>query len=81
MDAPPTCPRDEWIERFSARFRKLQLLLSDKQTSDVASAAFESASDIEPEEAAVVFGEIMDAGVPLEDLKRWTTLRTKDAPP
>jgi len=65
MDAQPTCPREEWIERFSTRFRESRPLISHEQAVELASAAFKTASDIEPEEAAVVFGEIADARVPL----------------
>jgi hypothetical protein len=67
----PTCSREEWIERFAARFRESRPWISHEQAVDVASAAFTTANDIEPEEAAVVFGEIVDARVPLDDLTRW----------
>jgi len=71
MEAQPTCPREEWIERFSARFRDSRPSISEQQAADVASAAFGMAHDIEPEDAAVVFGEIVDARVPLDDLTSW----------
>jgi len=78
MDVQPTCPRDEWVERLSVRLRELQPGISHPQALDVASAAFRSASDLQPEEAAVVFGEILDAHVPLDDLL--ATLTAKDSP-
>jgi len=78
MDIQPTCPRDEWVERLSVRFRELQPGISHEQAVDVASAAFPTAGDLEPEEAAVVFGEILDAHVPLDDLL--ATLRTQEDP-
>jgi hypothetical protein len=71
MEAQPTCSRDEWVERFSTRFRALQPLVSLAQAVEVASAAFPTANDIEPEEAAAVFGEILDASVPLKEVNRW----------
>jgi hypothetical protein len=71
MDAQPNNPREEWIERFATRFRESRPLISHEQAVELASAAFKTASDIEPEDAAVVFGEIADARVPLADLKRW----------
>lgn len=77
MDVQPTCPRDEWVERLSVRFRELQPGISHEQAVDVASAAFPTASDLQPEEAAVVFGEILDAHVPLDDLL--ATLRMKES--
>jgi len=73
----PTCPRDEWFERLSARLCKLQPGISHEQAIDIASAAFPTASDLEPEEAAAVFGDILDALVPLDDLL--ATLRTKES--
>jgi hypothetical protein len=45
-------------------------LLSETQCADVAAAAFQSSNDLEPEDAAVVFSEILDASVPLNDLNR-----------
>ena len=65
------CPRNEWIERFSARFRELAPLVSHDQSVEIASAAFQKVNDMVPEEVAVVFGEILDANVPLNDLERW----------
>lgn len=44
----------------------------------VAQLAFDSASDLAPEEAAAVFAEILDARVPVHDLKRWMT--SEDSP-
>jgi hypothetical protein len=70
MDAP-MCGCDEWIERFSARLRELQPLISQAQALEVASVASQSASDMEPEEAAVEFLDVLNAGVPVKDLKRW----------
>jgi len=66
----PSCPLDEWVRRFALRLRELQPLLSDAQCADVAAAAFQSSNDLEPEDAAVVFSEILDASVPLNDLNR-----------
>jgi hypothetical protein len=71
MDAQPTCPREEWIERFATRFRESRPSITHQQAVDVASAAFKTANDIEPEDAAGVFREILDANVPLDDLTRW----------
>jgi hypothetical protein len=64
------CPLDEWVRRFALRLQELQPLLSDTQCADVAGAAFQSSNDLEPEDAAVVFSEILDASVPLNDLNR-----------
>ena len=66
----PSCPRDEWVERFATRFGELQPMVSAKQSCEVGEAAFPSANDLEPEEAASVFSEILDASVPLNDLTR-----------
>lgn len=63
--------REEWEGRFCARLHELRPRIGDKQRLDLASGAFKVADDIEPEEAAVVFAEILDAGVPLADMKRW----------
>lgn len=71
MDAQPTCPREEWIERFATRLRESRPLISQQQAVDVASAAFTTANDIEPEDAAEVFGEIVDANVPVDELTSW----------
>ena len=66
----PSCPRDEWLRRFALRLKELQPLLSEIQCGDVAAAAFQSSNDLEPEDAATVFSEILDASVPLNDLNR-----------
>jgi hypothetical protein len=49
----------------------LQRLVSHEESIEVALTAFSNASDIEPEEAAVVYSEILDAGVPPKDFSRW----------
>ena len=69
-DAPPTWPHDEWVQRFAARFGELQPMVSAEQSCEVGAAAFANANDLEPEEAALVFSEILDASVPLNDLNR-----------
>lgn len=74
----PNSGRDEWVGRFALRLRELRPSLPDHEVADVAQVAFESASDLEPEEAAAVFGEILNARVPIPDLKRWMT--KKDSP-
>ncbi len=66
------CSHDEWVRRFSLYFHALQPLTSEQQSLDVASAAFPSSNDLAPEDAAVVFGEILDASVPLNDTNRAT---------
>jgi hypothetical protein len=65
------CARDEWNERFSARLRELQPLISQEQALEVASVASQGAIDMEPEVAAVEFLDVLNAGVPVKDLKRW----------
>jgi len=59
------------MERFCARLHELRPRIGHDQVLGVASGAFNVAGDIEPEEAAVVFVEILDAGVPPADMKRW----------
>lgn len=73
-----TTERDEWVARFVARLRNLRGSLPVDEAKDVALIAFETAGDLTPEDAAVVFGEILDAKVPIHDLRRWT--RSKKAP-
>jgi hypothetical protein len=70
LELEPSCPRDEWLRRFALRLKELQPLLSEIQCGDVAAAAFQSSNDLEPEDAATVFSEILDASVPLNDLNR-----------
>lgn len=72
MDAPSST-NDEWIRQFAARLRELRSSVSDREALEVAQLAFDSASDLAPEEAAVVFAEILNARVPVHDLKRWMT--------
>ncbi len=50
-------------------------MLSAQQSCEVAEAAFASANDLEPEEAALVFSEILDASVPLNELTRAFTMK------
>ena len=45
-------------------------MVSSEQSCEVGTAAFASANDLEPEEAALVFSEILDASVPLNELNR-----------
>ena len=59
-------PREGWDRLL----KQLQPLLSEFQSMELASAAFASSSDLEPDEAATVFSEILDASVPLNDLNR-----------
>lgn len=72
MDAPSSS-NDEWVSRFTARLRELRPSLIEQEAAEVAQVAFDSASDLEPEDAAAVFGEILNARVPVHDLKRWMT--------
>lgn len=75
MEAPNRS-HDEWIRRFAARLRELRPSVPDveaAEVAEVAQVAFTAANDLEPEEAAAVFGEILDARVPVHDLKRWMT--------
>jgi hypothetical protein len=69
-DALLSSPHDGWVQRFAARFGELQPLVSAEQSFEVGAAAFASANDLEPEEAALVFSEILDASVPLNELNR-----------
>ena len=71
MDAGPNCSRDEWIERFAGHFGQLQPSIGRERAVGLATAAFARANDIEPEAAAVVFGELLDARVPMEELASW----------
>ena len=70
LELKPSCPLDEWVRRFAVHLKELQPLLTEIQCADVAGAAFQSSNDLEPEDAATVFGEILDASVPLNDLNR-----------
>jgi hypothetical protein len=70
MNEHPTHSLDEWVRRFAVRFQELQPLLSTDQAEEVGTAAFASSGDLEPEIAAQVFSEIVDASVPLNDLNR-----------
>jgi len=74
-DALPGWSHDEWVQRFAARFGQLQPMVSADQSLEVAAAAFASANDLAPEEAALVFSEILDASVPLNALNRAYTAR------
>ena len=78
-DAPPGWPHDEWIQRFAARFGELQPMVSAEQACEVGEAAFAGAHDLEPEEAALVFSEILDASVPLNALTRAYVSKEKPA--
>ena len=69
-DGPLSWPHDEWVQRFAARFAELQPMVSAEQSREVGTAAFASANDLGPEEAALVFSEILDASVPLNELNR-----------
>ncbi|MEQ1684181.1 MAG: hypothetical protein ABL916_11065 [Burkholderiaceae bacterium] len=64
---------DEWIRRFAARLGELRPPVAGGEAMEVAQLAFGSANDLAPEEAAAVFAEILDARVPVHDLKRWMT--------
>lgn len=70
MNTAPSVPREEWIPQFARHLGQLQPLMSEGQCMDLASAAFASSSDLEPDVAASVFSEILDASVPLNDLNR-----------
>ena len=70
MESEPSCPPDEWVRRFALRMQELQPLLNATQCADVAAAALQSSNDLEPEDAALVFSEILDASVPLNELNR-----------
>lgn len=72
MDVSPVCPRDEWLQRFLARFSGSPFRLSDEEKANFASAAFPTTNDIEPELAAEVFAEIiLNAGVPVNEVSKW----------
>jgi hypothetical protein len=70
MDTASSVPREEWLSQFARHLKQLQPLLSEFQCLEVAAAAFESSNDLQPDEAATVFSEILDASVPLNDLNR-----------
>ena len=70
MDSASSRPREEWIRQFADHLQQLQPLMSGPQCTDLANAAFASSNDLEPEDAAAVFSEILDASVPLNDLNR-----------
>jgi hypothetical protein len=67
----PESPRDKWIDRFVARLRILRPSLADSETAVVALVAFEGGKDLDPEDAAAEFDEILAVGVPVGDLRRW----------
>lgn len=64
---------EEWFSRCTTRLRELRPSLTEQDAAEVSQVAFDSASDLEPEDAAAVFGEILNARVPVHDLKRWMT--------
>lgn len=66
------------MSRCAARLRHLRPAIPHADAAQVATVAFDSAKDLHPEEAAQVFIEVLNAGVPVHDLKRW--LRPKEAP-
>ena len=70
MLGSPSLQFDEWVRRFAIRFKELQPMTSEVQALEVASAAFPTSADLDPEDAAVVFSEIVDASVPLNELNR-----------
>lgn len=72
MDSPSSS-NEEWFSRCIARLLELRPPLTEQEAAEVAQVAFDSASDLEPEDAAAVFGEILNARVPVHDLKRWMT--------
>jgi hypothetical protein len=67
----PSYPHDEWVRRFAARLRELRPSVTE-EAIEVGLVAFDRASDLDPDDAAGVFVEILNAGVPVHDLKRWT---------
>lgn len=67
----PSFPYNEWVQRFAAHFRVLQPLRNDAQCIEIAVAAHPSSNDLSPEDAAGVFSEILDAKVPVSELRGW----------
>jgi hypothetical protein len=72
MNAPDDSYTD-WARCFVARLLQLRPSLTETEASEVALVAFETASDIEPHDAAEVFGGVLDAKVPIHDLRRWVS--------
>jgi hypothetical protein len=69
-DAQPG-PRETWLRQCEAHLRLLRPSLSAHDAEVVALLAFGSAADLVPEDAAAVYAEVLAAGVPVGDLKRW----------
>ena len=70
LDREPT-PRETWLRRCEAHLLGLRPSLSAHEVDVVALLAFGSGSDLVPEDAAAVYAEVLAAGVPVADLKRW----------
>jgi len=70
METPSSGSHEEWVRRFASHLQQLQPLLSAAQCMELANAAFASSNDLEPDVAATVFSEILDASVPLNDQNR-----------
>ena len=64
MKALPICSQVEWVRRFTFCLRSLQPDVDEVRATHIAITAFPSASDIEPEEAAAVFAEVLEASAP-----------------
>ena len=55
--ATETCPRPEWTRRFAYRAMLVRPALDSMSAVMVAEAAFDDASDLEPEDAAESYAE------------------------
>jgi len=68
---PAADGRNEWVRHFVARLHELRPSTRDEELIQAALVAFDTANDLDPNDAAAVFTEILNAGVPAHDLKRW----------
>lgn len=74
----PSSNNDKWFTRFALRLRELSPPTSEPDALEIAQVAFDRANDMEPEDAAAVFGEILVAHVSVHDLRAW--LKTRASP-
>ena len=76
----PNSRRNDWILQLAARLRELRPSLEADEANEVAVVAFDTASDMDPEDAAEVFGDILNAKVPVQELRRWVVRAKKGSP-
>ena len=68
---PSELQRQEWMRRFADCLLALRPSTGREAAHEVAHAAFMVASDMVPDDAAEVFCDVLNANVPVHDLRRW----------